>query len=213
MNQPHAQGFGRSEFGGGQQQHHRIAIPGPLNESLDCAAAGYDPALGLNLGEPAIVGGDHDIRPQHQFDPGGKGDTTNRRDHGLSAPAPARIGINTILIQVIFPLAPHRGCLWQVQTGGEMPRVAENNPDPQIGVLVQQAIGILQLAKHARRQTVAFFAPVDPYQQGVAPPFNGDLAIWVAVGFGLNGAGHCLSPPGWAKVCHSLIGKAEQVPE
>ena len=64
----------------------------------------------------------------------------------------------------------------QIQTGGKVITVGEQNATAQLGVVVQPAISGAQIAVHLQIKGIAFFRSVQADRQDMVTRFDSDVA-------------------------------------
>jgi hypothetical protein len=184
-----------AEFVGRQQVQHRVAEAGALGHAQRGATGGHDAALHFHLREAAVVGRDHDVGAEHEFDTDGEADALDGRHHRLGA-APVASGAEVVRLDQPFGYgllaAPHvLGHGRQVEPGREMIAEGVQHADAQRGIVVEPRVGLGQLPEHRRRPAVALGRAVDADQQHVIEYLRIDAAFGRR---GVGGGGHGRSP-------------------
>jgi hypothetical protein len=185
------------ELLGGEQEAHRVA-PAELARRPDRRAAErHDSPADLQLAEPDVVGADDDVAGQRQLDGQREGDALHRQDDrlgdrllpqpvGVVLPRPGE-HLGTVLL--------HRGeHLGEVQAGGEVVTVSEQDPDARFVVVGQLVVRCRHSVDHRQVPGVALGGPVDADQQHVAAAFDRDqLRCTTGRGIGCT-VGHGTTP-------------------
>ena len=156
---------------------HGVAPAASLHEPDGRPPGGVDAPERLELREATVVGRHHDVAGQHQLDAQRVGHPVYRRDDRFGTAPAQSCRIHLVLGSTPVP-GPHPLLkLGEVQASGEVVSVTEQNPAPQVVVIIEPGVRLTQHGSHPGGEAVHLRRPVDPHEQDPTPNLGCDAAF------------------------------------
>ena len=178
LDQAHPVGLLRAPVVAGEHVPHGVAPSRFPREPDGRAAAGEPSVRVLVLAKPHVGAGHPNVDHQMQFVAHVPGIAVDDRDQGLAELLGPGEGVEHAILdrERLAGLGQGREGV-HVDAAGEVPAVAEEHRRPQARVVVEIVVRLGQAEEGVRVEPVVDLGPVDPDQDDLAAPLDGDLGL------------------------------------